>query len=336
MGVFLFNYKKYMFKPTLEFLEFFLETIPFLFSLIVLTILAIALSKSIKKHSKIYNWIFGTICLSFTIPVIFKAFGIFIPSIMMIPILGTIAAELSSATYFLHPVLVIIMFMGAFSPKHKYIGRLMTIRKELSILVGFPFFAHIAKRLFHTFPGSWNFFMNYEESIASPRVTSVAGSTIENAIFVLGVVMTVFFLVLWITSFASIKRKMGGKKWKSLQRWSYGLYAMLFIHSVGLQLGELMSYNAAQEKITTVAAKTELVAESKQAQDRHSQKAAPAKSSGHGHGHGPKRFSFSDIDVPRDTKAKMNIFIYFLVYGSYLYFRLKKAKTDRLKRTSKS
>ena len=334
-----------MFQTALDLLGFIKSLSPFLFSLVILTILSIALSKSIKKHAKVYNWVIGTLCLCFAIPVIAMAFKIKLPSIMSIPVLGTISAEISSAAYFLHPVLVIIMFMGAFSPKHKYIGRLMTIRKELSILVGFPFFAHIAKRLFHSFPKSWNFFMDYDTAIKGPRITSVAGATIENAVLVLGVVMTVLFLVLWITSFDSVRRKMGGKKWKSWQKWSYGLYAMLFIHSVGLQVGGLMSYNAAQAKmeakteVVAAPAKTEAVAQAahsdkKAAAPQAKQgetKAAPAKAQS-GHGHGPKRFSFADVKVPRDTKAIINIIIYCLIYGSYLFFRLRKAKADKARK----
>ena len=117
--------------------------------------------------------------------------------------------------------------------------------KELSILVGFPFFAHIAKRLFHTFPESWGFFANYEESIADPRVVSVAGETIQHSVFILGVVMTILFLVLWVTSFDSVHRKLGAKRWKSVQRWSYARYAMLLLHS-GIQTETLMSYNASR------------------------------------------------------------------------------------------
>ena len=336
-----------MFQTTLDLLDFIKSLSPFLFSLVIYTVLAIALSKSIKKHAKVYYWVVGTLCLSFAIPVIAMAFGLKLPSVMSIPVIGAISGEWSNAATFLHPVLVIIMYMGAFSPKNKYIGRLMTIRKELSILTGFPFFAHIAKRLFHSFPKSWNFFMNYEESIASPRVTSVVGTTIEQSVLVLGVVMTALFLVLWITSFDSVRRKMGGKKWKSWQRWSYALYAMLFIHSVGLQVGGLMSYNAAQAKMEAKA-KTEVVAAHAKteavAQAAHSDKkaaapeakkgetkAAPAKAQS-GHGHGPKRFSFADVSVPRNCRALINIIIYILVYGSYLYFRLGKAKADKIKR----
>ncbi len=197
--------------------------------------------------------------------------------------------------------------------------------------------------------------MNYDESITNPRVTSVAGATIEHAVLVLGVVMTALFLVLWVTSFDSVRRKMGAKKWKSCQRWSYGLYAMLFIHSVGLQVGGLMSYNA---KAALAKPKTEMVANTKSETAQHSNKAsmqqpqkaedgnrkvsaeakeveqksskATAKKSSR-----PKRFSFADVSVPRNCRAIINIIIYILVYGSYLYFRIRKSKTDKKRRLSR-
>ncbi len=331
-----------MFRTALDLMEMIISITPFLFSLLALTVLSIALSKSIKRHAKVYYWIVGTLCLGFAIPVMGRFFGISLPSISSIPVLGTIASEISNAAYFLHPMLVIIMFMGAFSPKNRYIGRLMTIRTELSILVGFPFFAHIAKRLFFTFPRSWSFLMNYEESISNPRVVSVAGATIEHSVFVLGVVMTALFLVLWITSLGSVRRSMGQRKWKSVQRWSYALYAMLFIHSMGIQIGNLMNYNATQEIAALKAQQTELVASiaisgnneqasaqtntKVESQNKQSQqKVQDSKER-------KKPFSLEDVKPNRGTRAKINMTIYILIYGSYLFFRLRKARRDKRKR----
>ncbi|MFI3261879.1 MAG: ferric reductase-like transmembrane domain-containing protein [Rikenellaceae bacterium] len=348
-----------MFQTSVELLAFLFKATPFLFSLVILTFLAVKFSKSIKKHSNYYYWGFGILSFLFAFPVFARLCGFEVPfNVSSIPVIGTISRELSSAAYFIHPVLVIIMAMGAFSPKISMIGKLMTIRKELSIIVGFPLIAHLAKRLFSTFPSAWKYFAQYEESITNPKVVSELGSNIQNGVFVLGIVMTVFFLVLWVTSFDGVRRKMGSKNWKKVQKWSYGLYAMLFIHATGLQLGGVINSYATQriQQETAIHSTHNRGETSTKGGEQHShgnqqqvkqqggeqhshgnQQAAPqqggqqAQRKG-GHSHGPKGFSFSDVELSRAQKGILNIIIYILVYGSYLYFRIKKAKADKARR----
>lgn len=347
-----------MINAALDIIMFLKSNFGFLFALALYTVLAIALYKSIKKHYKVYYWLFGVISFCFIIPVACRLTGVTLPfSFSSLPIIGASSSELSSAANFIHPVLVIIMYMGALDIRNKYVGRLMSIRKELSIIVGFPVLAHVMKRLFGSFLSGWEYFFNHEEFIQSPRVSSVLGSGITSFAFVLGLFMTILFLVLWVTSFDSVRKKMGGKRWKSVQRWSYGLYAMLFVHALCLQVGGIISDSARDAK----RARTEISApaseghshnhgqqqaqqghgqQPQQAQQGHGQQAQQGQQ-GHGqqpqqaqqgHGHGPKAFLFENIDIPRTTKRYINIAILFLVYGSYLYLRLGKAKADREKR----
>ncbi|MFR9564885.1 MAG: hypothetical protein SNG14_05080, partial [Rikenellaceae bacterium] len=248
-----------MINATLDLIEFLRSTFPLLFSLGLYLMLAILLSKSIKQHAKVYYWLFGVLCAGFVIPTIFRLCGATMPfNLGKIPFFGLCFSELSSAANFVHPVLIIIMYMGAFSPKVWYVGRLMSIRKELSIIVGFPVIAHAMKRLFGSFVGGWEYFFDHETYIQSPRVTSVLGSGISSFVYVLGLVMFVLFLVLWITSFDSVHHKLGTKRWKSVQKWSYGLYAMLFIHAIGLNLGGYISDKAREEQ-QAQKARTEVV-----------------------------------------------------------------------------
>ncbi|MFR9651462.1 MAG: ferric reductase-like transmembrane domain-containing protein [Rikenellaceae bacterium] len=356
---------------TLGFLGFFLNTFPFLFALILWTLLAVKFSKSIKKNYKVYYWVFGVLGGLFTLSSVARLIGVDLPiQIMSIPVLGNIVSELSSAAYFIHPVLVIIMYMGALDPKIKWVGKLMSIRKELSIIVGFPLLAHVMKRLFGTFVQSWNYFANYEESITNPRVASVVGSNIQNFVFVLGVVMMVLFIILWVTSFDSVRRKLGSKRWKSIQRWSYVLYAMLYIHSMGINIGSIMNSNAREAQMARVeqsSAPTQREGapqqrqqhggeqpqgrpQSGQQQAQGSQQHGPqqqAQSSqqdgpqqqaqgGHSsHGGRPKRFSFDDIEVSRTTKAYCSSVILTLIYGSYLVMRIRKHRRDKARKQAK-
>ncbi len=335
-----------MINATVDIIEFLKSNFTFLFSLALYTVLAIALSKSIKKHDKIYYWVFGVVSFCFIIPSVARLLSVTLPfNLGNIPIIGLSASELSSAANFIHPILVIIMYMGALSAKNKYVGRLMSIRKELSIIVGFPVLAHAVKRVFGTFPGGWQFFFDNETYMQSPRVSSALGSGVTSFAFVIGLLMTILFLVLWITSFDSVHRKLGTKRWKSVQRWSYALYAMLFIHSLCLQVGGMISDNAreAQQQI----AKVEVV-ESSQSQAQPQPQPQPhgaaaqqghgaqpqqpqAPSAGHGHGR-PRSFTFASVEVSRSAKRWVNIIALFAIYGSYLYLRIRKAKASKAKR----
>ncbi len=326
-----------MINPILDLIEFLHSNFAFLFSLTLYTILAIALSKSIKQHYKVYYWLFGVASFCFIIPSVARLLGVTLPfNLSSLPILGLASSELSSAANFIHPILIIIMYMGAFSPKIPYVGRLMSIRKELSIIVGFPVLAHAVKRVFGSFPQGWQYFFDNETYMQSPRVSSALGSGVTSFAFVLGLVMTILFLVLWITSFDSVHRKLGTKKWKSIQKWSYGLYAMLFIHSMCLSVGGLISDNAraanqASQARVEMTASVQQGGHVSQQQQQGSGQQASAQQGGHGK---PRGFAFADIEISRACKRWVNIFALIIIYGSYLYFRLRKAKESELKRVS--
>ncbi len=361
-----------MINAALDLIEFLHSNFAFLFSLVLYTVLAIAFSKSIKKNDKVYYWVFGVISFCFIIPTTARLLGFSLPfNLSNIPIIGLSASELSSAANFIHPILVIIMYMGALSAKNKYVGRLMSIRKELSIIVGFPVLAHAVKRVFGTFPGGWQFFFDNETYMQSPRVSSALGSGITSFAFVLGLVMTILFLVLWITSFDSVHRKLGTKRWKSVQKWSYGLYAMLFIHSLCLSVGGLISDNARAQQQAARQPQVEVVEAGhgaaqagahahgaqpqqqahgaqpqQQAHGAQPQQQAhgaqpqqggaqPQQAQSSGHGHGPRSFSFSSVEISRATKRWINIVVLFIIYGSYLYLRIRKAKLSKAKKMEK-
>lgn len=334
-----------MINSALDIIEFLKSNFGFLFALALYTVLSIALASSIKKNYKIYYWIFGVISFCFIIPSVCRLIGVSLPfNFGSLPIIGLASSELSSAANFIHPVLVIIMYMGALSTKTKYVGRLMSIRKELSIIVGFPVLAHAVKRVFGSFPGGWQYFFNNEEYMNNPRVTSALGSGITSFAFVLGLVMTILFLLLWITSFDSVHRKMGGKRWKKVQKWSYGLYAMLFIHSLCLQVGGMVSDNARaaqqskpQSNIESTHSHAHSSSHAHTAQAQQANEGAsnvknaeqPKAQASSGHGGRPQSFKFADLEVSRGTKRWVNIIFLFLIYGSYLYLRVNKAKQQR-------
>lgn len=339
-----------MIRTIIDFIGFINSLSGFLVALLFWSILTTTFAGSIKKHARLLYWMFGIMGALSLLPIL-NVFGMDMMSIIYLPVIGDIFIEFTYATYFIHPMLVIIMYMGALSLKIPAVGKLMLIRKELSIIVGFAVIPHALKRIISVVPGAWKYFADHDTLVAQDKVVSALGQGITNAVFLLGIVMTVLFLVLWVTSFDRIRKKMGYKKWKSVQRWSYALYAMLFIHSTGIDAGSLVTYWERQEKM----AKAEVVAapalqnngQSGSDQTPHAafaplQKREKASFLGmsmkeekgmEGGNHNfMGKFKFSNVEFSTPCKCIANILILISIYGSYLYLRLKKAITDKARK----
>ena len=412
-----------MIKLLFDFIQFLNTLAPLFVALGVLTLLTVLLSKSIKKYAVIYYIAFA---LPF-IPYFLRLFGIEIFSFSRIPFLGGITRDYVHAGTLGFHLLVIIMYMGALDTKISWVKKLMSIRKELSIISGFPILTHAIIR-FNQGLNGLRFFTDNEAYMASGRVTSALGTGLSSFSFVLGILMLALFIPLWVTSFDFVHKRMGGTAWKKLQRWSYVLYAMLFIHAMGIQTGGMLNPRGGREQsgqhaveVTATIANTSgsLIAENQDLQQAtgrsgrggrgrggavqpadsaniESAKPAgrtergdhrggrgdrnvmqPANSSGehteaeghanssnrvetataeHEHGVGntvqpagsgnsaetarPARSGrqqttgFADITVSSQARRYIHIASLLLIFGSYLYLRLRKAKMNRAKRLS--
>ncbi len=322
-----------MIQTILDFLDFMFRLSPFLVSLIIYTILAIVLTKNIRKHEKSYYLVFGILSAGYALPMLLRICGIDIPrewSITTLPLMDEIVGgELVHAAYFIHPMIVIIMYIGALGLKTPYVAGLMSIRKHLSIIVGFPVVAHAIKRVFYTFPNSWDFFVNHSEYMAErgERINSMLGAVISNIALFAGIFITVIFIVLWVTSFGYFQRKLKRKTWKKIQRLAYPLYALLFIQAFGLHLSGLINHNAYMK---TEKAQIELVAEQKAEMAEIAEKKAHYES--RGWTYRPEPFSFASLEVPQPVRRYFNMAVLLAVYGSYLFFRIRKSKRDRLRK----
>ena len=329
-----------MISASLEILNFLFGNFEFLFSLIVFTILSIVLAKSIKRNAKVYYWVFGILSSMFIVPMIGRWTGLFSFSFYYFPIIGNIVSEFASLAYMGHPLFVIIMYMGALSTKNKKVGRLMSIRKELSIIVGFPVIAHTLKRIL-TFVWALGFYTDRETFMENPYFVSELAAGISSNIYILGIVMFVLFMVLWVTSFDGVRKKMGFKKWKAVQRWSYGLYAMLFIQAAGIQLSAVVNEHVKKK----MAAQTELMATVDKAHNNEKDNTKTAEENKHKvdkekkkvnekeekkrHGRS-RRKSLDDAKMSVKTASSIRLSILVAIYGSYLVLRIRKAK--RLKK----
>ncbi len=230
-----------MVKFILDLLTLANNLVPLFFSLAVLTALCLLLSRSIKRHAGLYYLIMAIPFVLTALPFILGKLGIDAPKLNGVPVLSYFVRDYIHMGTLGFPLLVIIMYMGALDTRHKWVGRLMSIRSELSIIVGFPVLTHTLIRCFASLPGGWRFFFDQDAYLAERPVRSMLGAGLSSFAFVLGVVMAVLFLVLWVTSFPAVRRRMGQVRWKGVQRWAYVLYAMLFVHAVCIQTGGLLN-----------------------------------------------------------------------------------------------
>jgi len=357
-----------MVKLLIDLLDFLRSCAPLLTSLIILTILCVLLSKSIRKHSTIYYVIFAIPFFLVAIPFIARLTGVEMTGFTRIPFLGEIIRDYIHMGTFGHPLLIIIMYMGALSPKIPAVNKLLSIRKELSIISGSAVFTHSLIRVANNFPNSLKFFTNNAEYMANTKVVSELGAGISSFSFVLGIIMLALFIPLWVTSFGGIRKRMGYAKWKKLQKWSYVLYVTLFIHAMGIQIGGLMNPrggHAPKSAVETTVAqgqgkqseatgiggnngdKIKPTEERPSGQGETTRQPEGRRQGGHEEaakqpesnkpndqvakqatsGRTPTK-GFSDIKVSSRTKGYIHIISLLLIYGSYLFLRLRKAKKD--------
>lgn len=321
-----------MIQTFLDFLGFMFRLSPFLISLIIYTTLAIILSKNIRRHENTYYWVFGILSAGYAMPMILRICGFDIQSewsITSLPLMDKIVGdELLHAKYFIHPMIFIIMFIGALSAKNPYVARLKSIRKHLSIIVGFPVLAHGIKRVFYTFPNSWDFFINHDEYMAErgERINSMLGTVISNIALFAGIFLIIIFIVLWVTSFNYFQKNLKRRTWKKIQWFAYPLYALLFIQSFGLHLSSFINHNAYMK---TEKAQIELIAKQEAKETEIAEKKALYES--RGWTYRPEPFSFSSYEVSQPAYRIFNMVILVTLYGSYLILRIRKAKQKQIK-----
>lgn len=339
-----------MVNISIEFLEFLLSCAPLFTSLAVLTLLCIVLAKSIRKHPAVYYILLAIPALLVSVPAILRWCGVELFNVVGVPVLGQLLRDYIHMGTFGHPLLIIIMYMGALNTKLPFVKRLMSIRKELSIISGFPVLTHSLIRVANNFPNSLRFFTDNEAYMASTRVSSELGAGISSFSFVLGIVMLALFLPLWITSFDRVHRRLGHVKWKKVQKWAYVLYATLFIHAMGIQVGGMLNprtgstpkpvseqaegigkaRSGQSESITTTEEiQRGNIRNGKPMENQASKAQATPVSKKHAKG-------FKDIQVPQRTRQYIHIVSLMLIYGSYLYLRLRKAKESKKKKTSRA
>lgn len=240
----------------LDILNLLMKYIPLITSLLIIVGIVLICSKSIKKKTYIYYIILSIPTLLAIVQYISQLSGNGLDLYKMSIIGDVMRINIYMLPLGL-PLLLIIMFTGALNTKSYLAKKLLPIRKELSILCGFPVLTHALFRVSFTFPNSFKkLFLSPEQPLAEGRIYAEIG-------YMIGIFMTVIFLVLWITSFSRVRRKLGRGQWKKIHRWAYVLYFLIYVHSILLNLGWILggrtpvaSYDRTPEWITEIVSMT--------------------------------------------------------------------------------
>ena len=177
-------------------------------SLIIVALFIYFLKDSLKKYANIFY--IGAAVISIAVFLLeFLPMHLFVKN----NILGIFAkGSLGTAMF------VVVMYTGALPKGNKLIAPLMKIRGKLSITAAILVLCH-----------NFTYGMTYFRMLFTK--TSLLSAT-QLAAAVISLVLIAIMIVLTVTSFPSVRKKMQAKKWKQLQRTAYVFYGLMYVHII--------------------------------------------------------------------------------------------------------
>lgn len=175
-------------------------------SLIIVSLFIYFLKDSLKKHAGIYY--IGAAVISIAVFLIgFLPMPLFLKN----NILGIFAkGSLGTAMF------IAVMYAGALPKGSKLIAPLMKIRGELSITAAILVLCH-----------NFTYGMTYFKMLF---IKPAALSATQLTAAIISIILITIMLVLTVTSFQAVRKKMKAKKWKQLQRTAYVFYGLMYVH----------------------------------------------------------------------------------------------------------
>lgn len=175
-------------------------------SLIIVSLFIYFLKDSLKKHAGIYY--IGAAVISIAV---FLLGFLPMPLFLKNNILGIFAkGSLGTAMF------VAVMYAGALPKGSKLIAPLMKIRGELSITAAILVLCH-----------NFTYGMTYFKMLF---IKPAALSATQLTAAIISIILITIMLVLTVTSFQAVRKKMKAKKWKQLQRTAYVFYGLMYVH----------------------------------------------------------------------------------------------------------
>ncbi|WP_025691360.1 ferric reductase-like transmembrane domain-containing protein [Paenibacillus zanthoxyli] len=115
-----------------------------------------------------------------------------------------------------------VMFAGALNSRWSYTRKLMSIRAPLAIIASILMLAHGLVYLVR--------FLVRVSSMLSSDETSMLRKTFYLNYSLIGIIALVVMIPLFITSFRKMRSRIGGTKWRKIQRWAYLFYLLAYLH----------------------------------------------------------------------------------------------------------
>ncbi|AIQ13390.1 ferric reductase-like transmembrane domain-containing protein [Paenibacillus durus] len=115
-----------------------------------------------------------------------------------------------------------VMFAGALNNRWNYTRKLMSIRAPLAIIASILMLAH-------GFVYLVRFLVRVSSMLSSDEAT-VLRKTIYLSYSVIGIIAFIVMIPLFITSFRKVRSRIGGAKWRKIQRWAYLFYLLAYLH----------------------------------------------------------------------------------------------------------
>lgn len=185
-----------------------------LLALIITLIIILLAEKSIHKHPAVWY------CFAFALSLL----GVMLPSSAPDWLERIINGYISRGTL-ATAIFILVMYARILPPKSRPFRVLMGLRAPLAIMASFMILIH-----------NGTYFIQYYNNISQRNMSMTLPERISSCCTVL---MLLLLLPLTITSFTVVRKKMKGKNWKRLQRFSYLFYGLIYLHVAclfGLQI----------------------------------------------------------------------------------------------------
>lgn len=143
------------------------------------------------------------------------------------PLFGDVIDLLTSAVTGVFMYLI-VMFVGAL-PHTPFVKKMLGIRSELSVLAGIIVMGHVTRII------SFPFYFANQQFRAIWGDFAVWFMLI--AAVIVGIPLTVFFVVPWITSFKCIRNRMAHTTWKKVQKLAYPFMIFMVLQGMLLAIG---------------------------------------------------------------------------------------------------
>ncbi|NMF05669.1 ferric reductase-like transmembrane domain-containing protein [Clostridium beijerinckii] len=194
----------------------------FICTLILVTILSLLLTSSIKKHYYLYYSLATGIAIITSFYEILRITSNAKLEGVILTLEKTSIRGLISVSFF-----ILVMYAGALNQKWTITKKLRSIRAELAIIGAIMLLPH-----------GIVYFIRFI-ILKLPKIINEGSFPVLYLSYIaVGLIGFIIMIPLLITSFKKIRRKMQGKQWKRIQRWAYLFYFLAYLHVLLILLNE--------------------------------------------------------------------------------------------------